>query len=143
VSDGNPVFILDSFALLTYLDGVGGSERVQEVLEDASQGHCRAVISLVNLGEVMFITEREVGLIQAQSVLAVIDQLPIEILPVTQESVLAAAHIKANFKLSYAGAFAAAAAQDLSGILLTGDPEFASLSKLFALEWLVDNRRKA
>jgi predicted nucleic acid-binding protein len=142
VSIDSPVFVLDSFALLAYLDGVNGSERVQEVLEEASQGQCRAVISLVNLGEVLFITEREVGLIQAQSVLAVLEQLPLEILPVTQESVLSAAHIKANFKLSYAGAFAAAAARDLSGILLTGDPEFASLSKLFALEWLVENRRK-
>ena len=118
------VFVLDSFAVLSYLGGESGMARVQEVLDEALQGHCRVVFSIINLGEVIYITEREVGLAQAQAVLAAVEQLPIEILPATRESVLAAAHVKANYRVAYADAFAITAAQELGGRVLTGDLEF-------------------
>ena len=68
--------------------------------------------------------------------LAAIEQLPIDMLPATREAVLAAAHIKANFHLADAGAFAAAGAQELGGIVLTGDPEFEAVEELVGVEWL-------
>ncbi len=98
--------------------------RIQEVLDEALHRHCRVALSIINLGEVLYITEREVGLVQAQAALAAVEQLPIEILPAARESVLAAAYIKANYRVAYADAFAIAAAQELGGRILTGDPEF-------------------
>lgn len=135
-----PVFVLDSFAVLSFLGGEAGMRRVQEVLEEALQGRCRVALSIINLGEVLYITEREVGLVQTQAALAAIEQLPIEILPATRESVLEAAHIKANYRVAYADAFAVTAAQELGGRVLTGDPEFASVEKIVPVEWL--NRKK-
>jgi predicted nucleic acid-binding protein len=94
------------------------------------------LISLINLGEVVHITERERGLAEAQEVLAMVEQLPIEILPVDHQTVLAAAHIKAGYPVAYADAFAIVAAQEHEAMLVTGDPEFESVKDIVALEWL-------
>lgn len=133
------IYILDSFAVLAYLAGESGMQRVREVLEAAMRSNIRAYLSMLNLGEVLYITEREQGLAQAQAVLAAIEQLPIDILEVTKERVLAAAHVKANHRLAYADAFAVAAAQELEGKVLTGDPEFKSVEALVPVEWLEES----
>ena len=136
MNDDVPVVVFDSFALLTYLGGEEGMERVRDVLVEASLEHCRIVHSVINLGEVLHITEREVGLPQAQAVLASVEQLPIEILPATKESVLAAAHIKANYPVAYTDAFAVVAAIESGGTILTGDREFEQVEGLVKVEWL-------
>jgi predicted nucleic acid-binding protein len=137
VSVKQPVYVLDSFAVLAYLDSEIGGERVQTILEEASRGKAQVMLSIINLGEVLYITEREVGLVQAQAALAAVEQLPIEILPATKEAVLAAAHVKANYPVAYADAFAIVAARESSGTIITGDPEFQAIQELVAVEWLV------
>ena len=62
--------------------------------------------------------------------------VPIEILPATRERVFAAAHIKANYPISYADSFVAAAAQEFNASILTGDPEFKSVESAISVEWL-------
>jgi ribonuclease VapC len=138
VSDSTTNFILDSYALLAYLGGEAGGERVREILERASGGTDHALLSLINLGEVVYITERERGLARAQEVLALIEQLPIEILPVGRQTVLEAAHIKALHPVAYADAFAIAATQEHEGTLITGDPEFKAVADLVPIEWIGD-----
>ncbi len=131
------IYILDSFAILALLEDENGAARVQVILENARQGDVHVYISIINLGEVLYITERERGLSLAQKTLSAIEQLPLEILPATRERVLAAAHIKANFPMAYADAFAVAAAQEFEGTVVTGDPEFATVEKVVTIEWLV------
>lgn len=127
-------YVLDSFAVLAYLTAEAGMPRVREVLNKASAGHCAVYLSLINLGEVAYIVERERGLARAQETLGLIDQLPIEVLPATKEAVMAAAHVKAGHPLAYADAFAVAAAQTLDAVVLTGDPEFDSVRKIVSVE---------
>jgi predicted nucleic acid-binding protein len=131
-----PVTVLDSFALLAYLGREPGMGRVQSGLLEAAQGNGEVVMSIINLGEVLYITERELGLPKAQAVLAAVEQLPLQILPASKDAVLSAAHIKANHRLSYADAFAAGAALDTGGTILTGDPEFQAIQGLVKIEWL-------
>jgi len=61
---------------------------------------------------------------------------------VSRSTVLAAAHIKARFPISYADTFAVVAAQDHGGVVMTGDPEFRPLvdAGLVAVEWLPRRR---
>ena len=127
-------YVLDSFAVLAYLTGEEGMPRVREVLGDASAGRSSVYLSLINLGEVAYTVERERGLARAQEALGVIDQLPVEILPASRETVLAAAHVKAGHPIAYADAFAVAAAQSLDAVVLTGDPEFESVKELVRVE---------
>ena len=129
-------FVLDSFALLAYLGDEPGRGRVEAVLTAAAHEECFSYVSIINQGEVLYITERESGLAQAQAALAALDQLPLSVLPADREAVLAAAHVRAHHRLSYAVAYAVAAAQALDATVLTGDPEFASVGSLLSVEWL-------
>ena len=72
----------------------------------------------------------------AQQVLGVIDQLPIQQIELTRDRVLAAAHMKASYRMSYADAFVVAAALELDATILTGDPEFKTVEKLVKINWL-------
>lgn len=136
MNDSPTFFVLDSFALLAYLGGETGEGRTKEILHEAVLKENHAFMSLMNLGEVVYITERERGLAKAQEVLAVVERLPIEILPVNRQTVLAAAHIKASHSIAYADAFAVVAAQEQKGTLVTGDPEFESVKDIVQIEWI-------
>lgn len=133
------IYLLDSFAMLAYLSDEAGCTRVQEILALAEGRKCRVVMCLANLGEVLYITERERGLAMAQSVLALAESLPLELLDASRDLVLDAAHIKAHHPLSYADAFAAAAAVRENVVVVTGDPEFKSVEELIKIEWLGRN----
>jgi len=129
-------YVLDSFALLVFLQGETGMARVKGVLNAAEREECRVYVSWINLGEVLYITERGRGLQRARETLARLQALPIIMLEVTPQAVLEAAHIKATCRLSYADAFAVVAAQGKKAIVLTGDPEFKSVEQLVKVEWL-------
>jgi ribonuclease VapC len=131
-----PAFVLDTFALLAYLKDDPAAARVEQVLELAGKNQCRLFASIINLGELLYITERRGGISKAQDALALIQQLPIEILPAGEQAVFSAAHIKATHALSYADAFVVAAAIHEQALVLTGDPEFESVEELVKVEWL-------
>lgn len=102
--------VLDSFALLEYLEDEAGATEVEERLLAARRSECQVLFSLVNYGECLYIVERERGVVQAQAMIGLVDQLPIEIVEPTI-GVFAAAHVKAQFPVSYADAFAISLAQ--------------------------------
>lgn len=129
-------YVLDSFALLAHLEGEAGAAQVRAALKAAALGRAQVFVSIINVGELAYITERERGLVQAQIALNAVEQLPIQILDATRERVLAAAHIKAAHALAYADAFAVAAAQEMGATVLTGDPEFKTVEALVSIEWL-------
>lgn len=137
MADKTSGYVLDSFALLAYLEGEVGMPRVSEILKGGT-AETDIYLSLINLGEVLYITEREKGLLEAQRALAAIDQLPVQIVPISRATVLAAAHIKARYPISYADAFAVVTAQDYNSVLITGDPELESVAKdkIVSVEWL-------
>lgn len=130
------IYIMDSFAILTYLEDEPGRSRVAQALEQALDGTVQLLLPLINLGEILYITERERGLFKAQAVLAALEQLPIQILKADRETVLSAAHIKAHYSISYADAFVVVAAQVYQATILTGDPEYQQVTDITKVEWL-------
>ena len=126
-------FVLDTFAMLAYLQGESNGVFVRGIFQSGSQN---IYMFLINVGEVLYITERKQGIRKAQEVLASIRQLPIELLPVDEQTIFAAAHIKANYTVSYADSFAIVAAQTVGGTLITGDPEFGAVEDIVNIEWL-------
>ena len=93
-------------------------------------------LSVINYGELVYITEREQGAFAARRAIAAIDQLPIIVVEADRRLTFAAAHVKANDRLSYADAFAVALAQQTQATLVTGDPEFRAVEHLVAIDWL-------
>lgn len=129
-------FILDSFALLAYLEEEPGADDVAAILERCSEGGAESWLSIVNFGEVLYITERERGLQAAQRVIAAIDQLPVRVMEADRTRTFAAAHVKAHHALAYADAFAIALALEVDGEVVTGDPEFAAVGDLVSVRWV-------
>lgn len=111
--------VLDSWAVLRLLEGdEPAASRVEAVFDEP----VRPVMSWMNVGEVFYIVIRLRGRGEADAVLrdlrARVDlELP------SEERVVAAAAIKAEYAMAYADAFAAATAIAHDAILLTGDPE--------------------
>jgi predicted nucleic acid-binding protein len=131
-----PVYLLDGYALLAYLNDEQGGKRVLEVLTLAKGRKCRLLMSWINLGEVLYITERARGMAAAQAVQALVESLPLEILEVSRDIILDAAHIKSRHALSYADAFAVASAIRENATVLTNDPEYKTVEDLVKVEWL-------
>lgn len=129
-------YVLDSYAILAYLKEESGYEIVLNRIEEANEGKSGLFMSVLNLGEVLYIVERERGLSKAQEVLALIDELPLVIESAGRELTLAAAHLKAHHAIAYADCFAAALAQQKKAVLISGDPDFEKVAEVIAVEWL-------
>src|SRR5689334_11483371 len=120
---GSPAYVLDSYALLAYFQAEPGGAAVQALIEAAHLATAWLHLSLLNAGEIYYIMYREQGFDRAEEMLQDLYELPIILHLPTEERIWAAAHLKAKYPLSYADAFAAALAQELGAVLVTGDSE--------------------
>lgn len=135
------VIILDSFSIIGYFRGEPQpTEAVKAVLRRAEDGEITIYLSLINWGEVAYRILGEFGEEQLQNIIARLDQLPIGIVSVDRELVMAAARWKSRGGMSYADSFVAATAQKLGGAILTGDLEFESVEKEISIIWIGKNR---
>ena len=118
------VAVADSWAILALMRGEGEAGRtMRRLLHRARGGNLRLLLNLINLGEVFYRTIQLVGEVKAEEHLGLIRAAPIELVPVKEPLVLAAARIKARYALSYADAFAVATARMARAPVVTGDPE--------------------
>lgn len=130
-------YVLDSFAILALLNGEQGSDVVADVLKKTETNEVKTLMPWINVGEVAYIVERRSGAGQVYQVLGNLETTKIDFVDADRTLTLAAAHLKVQYPLSYADAFAAALTMLEKGILLTGDPEFRALEKELTIQWLV------
>jgi len=128
--------VLDSFAVLAYLQAEKGAQQVKELLNQAAKGQLTVLMNVINLGEVYYITSRVYGPERAEEVLAMLKHLPINLVIVDEKLALEASRIKAKHPLSYADAFAVTLAQRHGIQVVTGDPEFSCVENLVSVKWL-------
>ena len=107
-----------------------------EVFRSARDSDQPLLLSVVNWGEVYYITLREAGLEQADEVAERISALPIEIVPADLKLTKEAAVLKSLGKIAYADCFAAALAKITKSQLVTGDPEFKQVENTVKILWL-------
>jgi len=132
-----PVLVLDAWALLALLQGEKpAATHVKRRLEQAFRNEVQLLISIINLGEVVYRVGKVKGEAEAWETLQQMRQLPLTVLPATEEAVMAAVTFKIRHAISYADAFAAAATQDREATLLTGDPELLRLADQIRIERL-------
>jgi ribonuclease VapC len=128
--------VLDSFALVSLFHKESGWEKVQAALYGQQRAGTKALLNWVNWGEFFYIVKRQVGTGRATEALHLLEQLPIELVPVDLPLVREAAEIKSEHAVSYADAFCVATARRLSGTVLTSDPEFRAVEHLITIQWL-------
>jgi predicted nucleic acid-binding protein len=138
---GSRVVVLDTWALLAYLDGEPAAQPVRQVLRAARRKQVVVLLSLIAYGECLYVIEREQGFRQTQRAVAIIDQLALRVMPAERVLVFEAAHVKARYPVSDADAFSVALAKRHRGRVMTGDPEFRAVESEVRVHWLPDRRR--
>jgi len=131
--------VLDSYAMIGYLENEAFSDKIQELLFQARNGIGTLYFHMIHLGEVYYITLRAQGQALADLAYSRVKGLPLVFVESIDEELLrTAANLKATHPISYADSFAAALAMVKKCPLLTGDPEFSSLEKkgILRIEWL-------
>lgn len=122
-------FVLDSYSLLAFFRDEDGADAVEKLLNEAAEDKHELFITVVNAGEVYYMCCRKDSVPKANQVWEAMRKFPIQFVEVNIELTLAAAKIKANYKLSYADAFAAALTIQRKATLVTGDDEFENIEE--------------
>ena len=130
------VRVLDSYSLIAYIEGEAGKDTMIDIFRSARDSGKTLLLSVVNWGEVYYITLREAGRERADEVAHLISTLPIQIVPADLELARQAAIFKSGKKMSYADCFAAALAKQRKAELVTGDKEFKQVEGEVKVLWL-------
>jgi len=129
-------FIFDSHALLKFFQKEKGYEKVVHLLEEIKKSGANKYVNAINLGEIIYSTKREFGDQKKLEVLANIERLNFNILPIPNNLIFEAAEYKAQYNISYADCFALASAIEHKAALVTGDPEFKKVEHLVEIVWV-------
>lgn len=128
--------VLDSWAVVAYLDDEAAGERVADIIADANEDGTQLLMSVVSLGEVWYLIAREISAEEAERSLVEIQRLGISIVAADWQLTHEAARLKARYGMSYTDGFAAALAKQMKAHLATGDPDFSQLEKEIQIIWL-------
>lgn len=128
--------VLDTYALIAYLDKEPGYEEVAKLFEECVAKDREVFACVVNWGEVIYHALRSGGENMAKLAEDTMRALPLQIEEANKDLTLQAAHLKAFNKMSYADCFAAALAMKRKCELVTGDKEFKQVEKNIKIRWL-------
>ena len=123
------VKVLDSWALLCYLEQEPGFEKIIELFEKAMESSKPLLMCVVNWGEVYYQVARRFGDSKAQEIERLIQTLPITLVEADKDLTREAARVKAIKRMAFADCFAVALARLRKAELYTGDPEFKAVEK--------------
>ena len=128
----NKSFVLDTSALMTFIEQEEGAERVRDILLKNS-----IIIHWLSILETVYIAQRELGEDEALTRYALLKKLNATVIWDADESLLLnAARIKAAHSLSLADSVIAATASQYAAILLHKDPEYELLRDVVEMEIL-------
>jgi predicted nucleic acid-binding protein len=131
------VYVLDSSAVIRYVDSQTGADRVNAVLKACVAGKVEACISAVQWGEVAGNLRKRLGASQQRRILSSLLPSELEIVPVSAERAVRAAELKVDRKISYADAFALELATSFADhVLVTADYGFKNVDDLAQIEFL-------
>jgi ribonuclease VapC len=128
--------VLDSWAIMSYLQGEPSAEKVADIIADAHEDDVPLLMSVVNAGEVWYIIARRTSEADADRSLRQLKQLGIDIINADWEIAHQAGKFKAKNKMSFADCFAAALAKQKKALLITGDSEFKQVEAEVTIHWL-------
>ena len=129
-------YVLDSWAVIAYLEDEPSAEQVEELIATAHEEQIHIYMSVVNVGEVWYTLAREVSEEEANAGIKMLSDLRIQFENADWELTMEAARFKSQNKMSYADAFAAALAKVKKADLVTGDNEFKPLDGEIKILWL-------
>jgi predicted nucleic acid-binding protein len=131
------VFVLDSSAVLRFLDSEAGADRVGEIFELRGAQTAEIAISAVQWGEIAGKVRKRLGESGQNRALALLSRFQPTIVAATGDRAVNAAELKIDRRISYADAFALNLAMDSSQhVLVTADYDFKAVEDLARIEFL-------
>jgi uncharacterized protein len=114
------------------------ADRFAVLLDSAEIGTSRLLLSSINLREIYYNCWKEWDEAKADAALDMLRKHPIQVIHPTEEAVLKAARVKAQYAISYADAFAVMLAVEFGGSVLTGDRDFLPLATdgVLNVDWI-------
>jgi len=128
--------VLDSWSVLAYLEDEPAGSQVADIIADAHESDTPLMMTVVNAGEIWYITARETSEDAADRTIMELAQLGIQFFDADWELAHEAARFKSKGKMSFADCFAAALAKENKADLVTGDPEFKQVEGEVKIHWL-------
>mgnify|MGYP003387325319 CR=1 FL=1 len=128
--------VLDSWAVLAYLEDEDAGPKVANLIGDAHEHGIPLLMSVVNAGEVWYIIAREVSETEADKAIDALRLLGIEFVDANWKLARVAGTFKAKNRMSFADCFAAAPAKEHKAELVTGDKEFKQIENEIKISWL-------
>jgi predicted nucleic acid-binding protein len=128
--------VLDSWAVVAYLEDEPAAERVADIIADAHEEGIPLLMTVVNAGEVWYIVAREASTSDADGSIKQLRDLGVEFVETDWDLAKGAGYFKSRNKMSFADCFAAALTRQRKAHLATGDPEFKQIANEISIEWL-------
>jgi PIN domain nuclease of toxin-antitoxin system len=130
-------YVLDSSAILRFVDDEAGAARVAEIIKSHLAGRCVAIVSAVHWGEVAGITCKAHGKQAMEMLLSRLGAFGLQVVAADGERAVRAALIKLKRDLPYVDAFGIELAGD-SGehVFVTADFGFKAVRRDVAVEFL-------
>lgn len=128
--------VLDSWAIMSYLQGEPSAEKIADIIADAHEDNVPLIMSVVNAGEVWYIIARRTSDVDADRCIRELKQLGIAMIDADWDMAHGAGRLKAKHKMSFADCFAAALARQRKANLVTGDQEFKQVAADVTITWL-------
>jgi predicted nucleic acid-binding protein len=130
-------YVLDSSAVLRYLDGEAGADRIAEIIKDYLAGGCEAIISSVHWGEIAGQVCKKHGTQVLDMVLRRLTAFGIPVAPVDADRAVRAALIRLKTTVPYVDAFGVELAADSGArVFVTADFDFKLASRMVKIEFL-------
>ena len=131
------VFVLDSSAVLRYLDHEAGAERVVEIFRACASESAAMCISALQWGEIAGVLRKRFGAREQASILLRLMRMNPCIVSADAEHAVRAASLRVDRKIAYADAFALdLAMESIDHVLVTADYDFKAVNDLARIEFL-------
>lgn len=128
--------VLDSWAVIAYLEDEAAAEKVADIIGDAHEDGIPLLMTVVNAGEVWYIVARETSAADADASIKQLRDLGVEFIDADWDLAKGAGYFKFKNKMSFADCFAAALAKHRKASLVTGDREFKQVEPEINVSWL-------
>jgi predicted nucleic acid-binding protein len=130
-------YVLDSSAILRYLDDGAGATRVAEIIKSHLSGGCEAVVSALHWGEVAGITCKLHGRSAMELVLSRLSAFGLPIIAADADRAVRSSLMKLKRGIPYVDAFGIELASDSGDhIFVTADFDFKPASRDVTIEFL-------
>jgi len=130
-------YVLDSSAVLRYLDGETGADRVAEIIKGHIGGRCETIMSSVHWGEVAGLSCKMRGKAGMDLVLSRLSAFGIGVIPVDGDQAVGAALFKLKRQIPYVDAFGIELTTKAADrVFVTADFDFKPASRDVKIEFL-------